>query len=80
MDSRKQPSTQVPGTVSTVLPIATRTSLLQLKLLMDLDQALAHLYTDAHRATFRLLVDAVIGRCHLCQVNESSWSSFVLTG
>ena len=45
-----------------------------------LESALARLYTPAHRATFRLLVDAVIARHHLRRVYESSWPSFVLTG
>ena len=45
-----------------------------------LESALAHLYTPAHKATFRLLVDAVIARHHLRRVYESSWPSFVLTG
>jgi hypothetical protein len=45
-----------------------------------LESALAFLYTPAHGATFRLLVDAVIARRHLRRVYESSWASFVLSG
>jgi hypothetical protein len=45
-----------------------------------LESALTHLYTAAHRGTFRLLVDAIVARRHLRRVYESSWPSFVLTG
>lgn len=45
-----------------------------------LAQAVGHLPTAAHRATFRLLVDAVVARHHLRQRHPSGWPSFVVGG
>lgn len=45
-----------------------------------LDQAVEHLPTAAHRAAFRLLLDAVTARHHLRGKVRSGWPSFVVCG
>jgi hypothetical protein len=42
-----------------------------------LDPALTHLYTDPHRAFFRLLVDDLIARRHLRTQIETGWPSHI---
>jgi hypothetical protein len=46
----------------------------------ELSSAIAHLPTKAHRALFRLLVDAIVARHHLRHVELSGWPSFVAVG
>lgn len=45
-----------------------------------LAEAIGHLPTAAHRATFRLLLDAVVARHHLRGRHPAGWPSFVLGG
>jgi hypothetical protein len=43
--------------------------------------ALGHLYTDPHRAFFRLLVDDLIARRHLRHIyDEETWPSHIACG
>jgi hypothetical protein len=45
------------------------------------DPALGHLYTDPHRAFFRLLVDDLIARHHLRHTyEEETWPSHIACG
>jgi predicted Zn-ribbon and HTH transcriptional regulator len=46
----------------------------------ELRSAIAHLPTRAHRALFRLLVDAIVARHHLRHIEPSGWPSFVAVG
>jgi hypothetical protein len=48
---------------------------------LSFTSALAHLYSDPHRAFFRLLVDDLIARHHLRYIyDEETWHSHIACG